>query len=89
MRHSRDTASPLVLAAAVPSARAEPLPTQHFLPLAVAIEAATATLDTCNKAGHHVSVEVMNHNAMVLVPFITSLPPSIRPIRPMPRPTRC
>ena len=59
----------LVLAAAVPPSRAEPLPTQHFLPLAVAIEAATATLDTCNKAGHHVSVEVMNHNAMVLVTF--------------------
>src|SRR6185437_17166720 len=32
----------------------------------VAIEAATAAYDTCKRAGHHVSVEVMNHNAMVL-----------------------
>ena len=34
-----------------------------------AIEAATAALDTCTKAGHPISVEVMNHNAMVLVTF--------------------
>jgi len=53
---------------AAPS-RAEPLPTQHFLPLSVAIEAATTALDTCVKAGHHISVEVMNHNAMVLVAY--------------------
>jgi uncharacterized protein GlcG (DUF336 family) len=71
MRHlpAGTTIAILVLTAAAPSSRAEPLPTQYFLPLAVAIEAATATLDTCNKAGHHVSVEVMNHNAMVLVTF--------------------
>jgi uncharacterized protein GlcG (DUF336 family) len=51
------------------SSPAEPLPQQRFLPLAVAIEAATAALDTCVKAGHHISVEVMNHNAMVLVAY--------------------
>ena len=48
-------------------ARAEPLPTQRYLPASVAIEAALAAFETCVKAGHHVSVEVMNHNAMVLV----------------------
>lgn len=56
----------IVMAAATP-ARAEPLPTQHYLPADVAIEAAMAAYDTCKQAGHHVSVEVMNHNAMVLV----------------------
>ena len=56
-----------VLAIAV--ARAEPLPTQRYLPLTVAIEAATAALDKCTQDGHHISVEVMNHNAMVLVTF--------------------
>jgi uncharacterized protein GlcG (DUF336 family) len=50
-------------------ARAEPLPTQRFLPLPVAIEAATAALDKCTRDGHHVSIEVMNHNAMVLVTY--------------------
>jgi uncharacterized protein GlcG (DUF336 family) len=50
-------------------AQAEPLPTQRYLPLSVAIEAATAALDKCTSDGHHVSVEVMNHNAMVLVTF--------------------
>ena len=54
---------------ATPSARAEPLPVQHFLPLSVAIEAATAALDHCTKDGHHVSIEVMNHNAMVMVTY--------------------
>jgi uncharacterized protein GlcG (DUF336 family) len=48
-------------------ARAEPLPSQHYLPADVAIEAAVAAYDACKNAGHHVSVEVMNHNAMVLV----------------------
>src|SRR5262245_13827193 len=50
-------------------ARAEPLPTQRYLPLPVAIEAALAALKECTDKGHHVSVEVMNHNAMVLVTF--------------------
>jgi uncharacterized protein GlcG (DUF336 family) len=50
-------------------AQAEPLPTQRYLPLTVAIEAATAALDKCTRDGHHISVEVMNHNAMVLVTF--------------------
>ena len=52
---------------AIVSARAEPLPQQRYLPLSVALEAATAALDKCSKDGHHISVEVMNHNAMVLV----------------------
>jgi len=55
------------LAASGSAARADPLPTQHYLPAAVAIEAATAAFNHCANAGHHVSVEVMNHNAMVLV----------------------
>jgi len=49
--------------------RAEPLPTQRYLPLSVAIDAALAALKECTDKGHHVSVEVMNHNAMVLVTF--------------------
>ena len=49
------------------AACAEPLPMQHFLPLSVAIEAAMGALEKCTKDGHHVSIEVMNHNAMVLV----------------------
>jgi uncharacterized protein GlcG (DUF336 family) len=53
--------------AASAPAWAEPLPTQRYLPADVAIEAAMAAYDSCKKAGHHVSVEVMNHNAMVLV----------------------
>jgi uncharacterized protein GlcG (DUF336 family) len=56
----------IALVAAMP-ARAEPLPTQRYLPADVAIEAAMAAYDTCIKSGHHVSVEVMNHNAMVLI----------------------
>jgi uncharacterized protein GlcG (DUF336 family) len=51
------------------AAHAQPLPTQRFLPLAVAIEAAGAALVACIEKGHHVSVEVMNHNAMVLVTY--------------------
>jgi uncharacterized protein GlcG (DUF336 family) len=63
------TSAALVLATGALPARAEPLPMQYFMPLTVAIEAATAALDECTKHGHHVSVEVMNHNAMVLVTF--------------------
>ena len=48
---------------------AEPLPTTHYLPLTVAIEAANAALEECTKAGHHVSVTVMNANALVLVQY--------------------
>ena len=62
-------AASAALSIAATGAGAEPLPTQHFLPLTVAIEAATAALDMCTKEGHHVSVEVMNHNAMVLVTY--------------------
>jgi len=51
------------------SAQAEPLPTQRFLPLSVAIDAAGAALQECVDKGHHVSVEVMNHSAMVLVTY--------------------
>jgi len=71
MEHLLAIASAIVVTAAstLPAAHAEPLPTQHFLPLSVAIEAATTALDTCVKAGHHISVEIMNHNAMVLVAY--------------------
>jgi uncharacterized protein GlcG (DUF336 family) len=48
------------------TARAEPLPMQRYLPAPVAVEAATAAFNHCLNAGHHVSVEVMNHHAMVL-----------------------
>jgi uncharacterized protein GlcG (DUF336 family) len=51
------------------AAHAEPLPMQHYLPLSVAIEAASAALNACTQEGHHISVEVMNHNAMVLVSY--------------------
>jgi uncharacterized protein GlcG (DUF336 family) len=46
---------------------AEPLPMQRYLPVSVAIEAALAALKECTEKGLYVSVEVMNHNAMVLV----------------------
>jgi uncharacterized protein GlcG (DUF336 family) len=59
----------VALTAAMSSVGAEPLPTQRYLPLSVAIEAALAALKECTDKGHHVSVEVMNHNAMVLVSF--------------------
>jgi uncharacterized protein GlcG (DUF336 family) len=59
----------LITATWVCTVRAEPLPMSHFLPLPVAIVAATAALDACTKEGHHISVEVMNSNAMVLVTF--------------------
>lgn len=59
----------MVSATNAPAARTEPLPIQHYLPASVAISAALAAFDTCVKAGHHVSVEVMNHNAMVLATF--------------------
>ena len=54
---------------AATGARAEPLPTSHYLPLSVAIEAANAALAACSGNGHHVSVTVMNANAMVLVQY--------------------
>src|SRR3977135_4072420 len=49
------------------AARSEPLPTPHYTPLTVAIAAALAALKECTDKGHHISVEVMNHNAMVLI----------------------
>ena len=61
--------SSAAIAASIMAALAEPLPTQRYLPLDVAIEAALAALKACTDKGHHVSVEVMNHNAMVLVTF--------------------
>jgi uncharacterized protein GlcG (DUF336 family) len=59
----------LTAAALLGAAHAEPLPMQRYLPLTTAIDAAMGALDKCTQAGHHVSVEVMNHNAMVLVTF--------------------
>ena len=59
-------ASALALASA---ASAQSLPTEKYLPLDVAIEAATAALAQCKADGHPVSVEVMNHNARTLVTF--------------------
>ena len=51
------------------TALAQGLPTEKYLPLDVAIEAATADLAQCKVDGHAVSVEVMNHNAWTLVVF--------------------
>jgi len=48
---------------------AQSLPTEKYLPLDVAMEAATAALNQCKSDGHPVSVEVMNHNARVLVTY--------------------
>lgn len=51
------------------TAYAQGLPTEKYLPLDVAIEAASAALAQCKADGHPVSVEVMNHHARVLVTF--------------------
>ena len=51
------------------SAMAQALPTERYLPLDVAIEAASAALAQCKVDGHAVSVEVMNHHARVLVTY--------------------
>jgi uncharacterized protein GlcG (DUF336 family) len=51
------------------AAAAQGLPVERFLPLDVAIEAASAALAQCKADGHAVSVEVMNHNARVLVTY--------------------
>ena len=48
---------------------AQGLPTERYMPLDVAIQAASAALDQCKADGHAVSVEVMNHNARVLVTY--------------------
>jgi hypothetical protein len=51
------------------AAAAQGLPVERYLPLDVAIEAASAALAQCKADGHAVSVEVMNHNARVLVTY--------------------
>ena len=51
------------------SAFAQGLPSERYLPLHVAIEAANAALAQCKTDGHAVSVEVMNHHARVLVTY--------------------
>jgi uncharacterized protein GlcG (DUF336 family) len=51
------------------AAHAQSLPTEKYMPLDVAIEAASAALAQCKADGHAVSVEVMNHNARTLVTF--------------------
>ena len=50
-------------------ASAQSLPSEKYLPLDVAIEAASAALAQCKQDGHAVSVEVMNHHARTLVTF--------------------
>ena len=57
----------IIATACVATAHAEPLPTAKYLPLDAAIEAALGALEKCKKDGHHISVEVMNANAMTLV----------------------
>lgn len=66
MRRPLTTMVTAALLAGAGTAHAEPLPTQRYLPAPVAIEAAIAAFNHCLNAGHHVSVEVMNHHAMVL-----------------------
>jgi uncharacterized protein GlcG (DUF336 family) len=51
------------------SALAQGLPSERYMPLDIAIEAASAALAQCKADGHPVSVEVMNHHARVLVTF--------------------
>ena len=51
------------------SLHAQGLPTERYMPLDVAIQAASAALNQCKADGHAVSVEVMNHNARVLVTY--------------------
>jgi uncharacterized protein GlcG (DUF336 family) len=57
----------LLLDAALLPAAAAPLPTQHYLPYEVALEAAQAAIAKCKAAGMHVSVSVMNSSGMELV----------------------
>jgi uncharacterized protein GlcG (DUF336 family) len=66
---TRLLAAAAAFAVAATAVHSEPLPTQRFLPLSAAIAAAGAALQECVDKGHHVSVEVMNHNAMVLVTY--------------------
>ena len=52
-----------------PAAFSQGLPSERYMPLDIAIEAASAALAQCKADGHPVSVEVMNHHARVLVTF--------------------
>ncbi len=60
-------AAAIGLAVGAASTIAAPLPTQHFLPYEVALEAAQAAIAKCKAAGMHVSVSVMNSSGMELV----------------------
>lgn len=60
MRHLSGVAGFVMLSNAVV---AQGLPVERYLPLDIAIEAASAALAQCKADGHAVSVEVMNHNA--------------------------
>jgi uncharacterized protein GlcG (DUF336 family) len=58
----------LLLAAHLP-ARSQPLPSAHYLPLSVAIEAAQAALAKCTADGFHVSVAVLDAAGTQLVTY--------------------
>jgi len=58
----------LLLASALP-ASAQPLPSGHYLPLTVAIEAAQAALAKCTADGFHVSVAVLDGAGTQLVAY--------------------
>jgi uncharacterized protein GlcG (DUF336 family) len=58
-----------VLLAATLPVRSQPLPSAHYLPLSVAIEAAQAALAKCTADGFHVSVAVLDAAGTQLVTY--------------------
>jgi uncharacterized protein GlcG (DUF336 family) len=61
-------AAPLLLLAA-PPAHSQPLPSAHYLPLSVAMEAAQAALAKCTADGFHISVAVLDAAGTELVAY--------------------
>lgn len=62
-------AATLGLAATPASAQADSLPSTHYLPLSIAIEAAQAALAKCSSDGFHISVAVLDASGTQLVAF--------------------
>lgn len=56
-----------VAAGAGPAAHAQGLPTEKYLPMGLALELASATLEACQKQGHRVSVAVVDRAGLLRV----------------------
>ena len=69
VRSATAAAAVFALIAAPSAPRADSLPTGHYLPLSVAIEAAQAALAKCTGDGFHVSVAVLGASGTELVAF--------------------